>query len=204
MEATKAKGIDKIIDGLKKAAVELEEFQLQLALGKADTKDVYEKVKKDFDGYVHDAKRYLKTMTGVAKEKTDAFQTAFESLQVQLALGKAETKEIFEEQMKKITQTISIIENLIKKNETADEYYTKLQVELEKFKIKLEILKLRYKLNTVDAANEFELKKAEFINKLSDIKERFNKKEKEAEHKWEHFKNEITEAYSSLKRVFVK
>lgn len=204
METNTTKVIDSIIGGLKKAAVELEEFQLQFALGKADTKDVYEKVKKDFNGYVHDAKLYFESAKDMAKERAIQLKAIFETLQVQLALGKADTKEIFEEQMKKISATLNELEVLIRKNETADEYYTKLQVEIEKFKIKLEILKLRYKLNKMDAANEFEIKKTEFLKKLSDIKTRLDKKEQEVENKWEHFKEEITEAYTNLKKVFVK
>lgn len=204
METNTTRVIDSIIGGLKKAALELEEFQLQLALGKADTKDVYEKVKKDFNGYVHDARLYFESAKDLAKERAIQLKAIFETLQVQLALGKADTKEIFEEQMKKISATLNELEILIRKNETADEYYTKLQVEIEKFKIKLEILKLRYKLNKMDAANEFEIKKTEFLKKLSDIKARLDKKEEEVENKWEHFKEEITEAYTNLKKVFVK
>ena len=36
---------DKVADALRKAAVELEEFQVQFALGKAEAKDKYEEVK---------------------------------------------------------------------------------------------------------------------------------------------------------------
>lgn len=204
MEATKASIIDKIIDGLKKAANELEEFQLQFTLGKAETKDVYEKVKKDFNGYVHEAKLHFNTAKDLVNEKSQQLQAAFETLQVQLALGKADTKDIFDEQIKRISMALNELESTIRKNETADEYFTKLELEIEKFKIKLEILKLRYKLNKMDASNEFELKKEEFLKKLSEIKNRFEKREKVAETKWEHLKSDITEAYSAMKKVFVK
>ena len=165
MEATKASVIDKIIDGLKKAANELEEFQLQFSLGKAETKDVYEKVKKEFNGYLHEAKLHLDSAKDLAKEKSQQLQAAFETLQLQLALGKADTKDIFDDQMKRITMALNELETLIRRNETADEYFTKLELEIEKFKIKLDILKLRYKLNKMDAANEFEIKKEEWFGK---------------------------------------
>ena len=42
------------------------------------------------------------------------------------------------------------------------------------------------------------------MKKLSGIKDRFEKKEKVAENKWEHLKSDITEAYSAMKKVFVK
>ncbi len=204
MKTTKSRVIDKIIEGLKKAALELEEFQLQLALGKADAKDVYEKVKKEFDGYVGNAKVFFDEAKTMAKEKSMQIKAAFETLQLQLALGKADTEDIYEEQMKRISSALNELEILIRKNETADEYYTKLQVEIEKFKIKLDILKLRYKLNKLDAKAEFEVKKDQFSKTLSEIKDRLIKTEKEAENKWEQLKDEISDAYSNLKSVFVK
>ena len=38
--------VDKVIGALRKSAVELEEFQVKAALGKADAQDKYEDVKK--------------------------------------------------------------------------------------------------------------------------------------------------------------
>ena len=59
---------DKIISGLKKAAVELEELRLQSALGKAQARDAYEEAKKKFNKYVHEAKLRVDNLKGAAKE----------------------------------------------------------------------------------------------------------------------------------------
>ena len=40
--------LDKVVQSLKKAVVEVEEFQVQAALGKAEAQDKYEEVKKKF------------------------------------------------------------------------------------------------------------------------------------------------------------
>ena len=47
MENTSKKITETIIDGLRTVATELEEFQLQFALGKADASDKYEELKKE-------------------------------------------------------------------------------------------------------------------------------------------------------------
>lgn len=195
---------DKIINGLKKAAIELEEFRLQAALGKAEAHDAYEGAKKVFNKYVHEAKGRFENAKHVTEEKSTELKAMFETLQVQLALGKAETKEVFEAQMNKISKVLSKIETLIKKNKTADLYYAKLQMEIEKFKIKLDILKLQYELQKMDIKEEFETRKTEFSRTLSEIKSNLLKKEVKAENNWEHFRDEITDAYSHLKNVFVK
>ena len=205
METLEKKSLsDKVISGLKKAAVELEELRVQSALGKAEAKDAYEEVKKKFNKYVHEAKLQMNNVKGATKEKSSQLKTALEELQLQLVLGKADTKDLFEAQRKKISNALNEIETLIKKNKTTDLYYAELQMEIEKFRIKLDILKLQFELKKLGVKEEFEEKKNEFSKELSEIKKRLLKKEEEAEDKWEHFREEISGAYSHLKKAFVK
>ena len=77
-------------------------------------------------------------------------------------------------------------------------------MEIEKFRIKLDILKLQYELRKLGVREEFEEKKKDFSIKLSDIKKRLLKKEEDAESTWEHFRDEISVAYSHLKKMFVR
>ena len=44
--------IDKVIDTLRKAADEMEEFQVKVALGKSEAEDKYEDIKKKFKKYL--------------------------------------------------------------------------------------------------------------------------------------------------------
>lgn len=204
METTTTPIADKIISGLRKAAVELEEFRVQAALGKAEAHDAYESAKKALNKYVHEVKGRFENAKLAADQKSVELKTMFETLQVQLALGKADTKELFEAQVKKINKILGDIEVLIRKNKTAELYYAELQMEIEKFRIKLDILKLQFELRKIDVKEEFEARKREFSKALSDIKDNLLKRETKAENTWENFKDEITDAYSHLKKVFVK
>lgn len=195
---------EKFINRLKKATNELEEFRLQAALGKAEARDAYESAKKKFNKYVIDATQKLESSKEIAKEKSIQLKTALEILQVQLALGKADTRDAFEVQRKKITKALNELEELIKKNKTANEYYSKLLLEVGKFKIKLDILKMRYELNKLETRVEYEERKKDLSKKLSDIKKRLLKNEEKAEGKWEHFRDEVSDAYSHLKKAFVR
>ena len=188
---------EKIVNGLRKSATELEKFRLQAALGKAEAKTLYEDSKKKLNRSLHYAKHRL-------DQKTRSWKADFEMLQLTLALGKAETADKFEEQRKKILKSLAKIEQAIHKNKTADEFYSKLHIEIEKFKVKLEILRLRYKLNRMEAQVDFEKNKKTFTEKLKDIKFRLLAKEKNAETRWEHFRDEISDAYSHLKKSFAK
>jgi hypothetical protein len=193
---------EKIISGMKKAVIELEEFRLQVALGKAEAHDVYEEAKKSFNKYLYEAKTLLEETKGTAKKKTTELQAILETLQVQLALGKAETKDAFEAQRKKITKALDELEEFIKKNKIANEYYTRLLLEVGKFRIKLNIIKMRFELNKLEARVEFEDKKKDLSEKLAEIKKRLLKNEAEAEDQWENFREGISDAYSHLKKTF--
>jgi hypothetical protein len=203
METEEKKSVtEKIVSGYRAMLTEIEEWRVQAALGKAEAKDIYEESKKKFNLFLHESKAKL----GVLKTKTesgvDQVKGAFEALQVQLALGKAESKEVFEEQSKKISKALHDLENSIKGNETTNEYYTKLRMEAEKFKIKLEILQLRYELKKLDVREDFEMKKQSFLQQLAETKERLLSKEEEHGSRWEGFRDEMSEAFTKLKKVF--
>lgn len=193
---------DKIINGLKKATEELEQFRVQAALGKAEARDAYEAAKKKFNLYLHDAKANMKNAKGVAEEKSTQLKNAFDSLQVQLEKGKAESREIFESQKENILSCLNTIEDLIKNNKVLNVYYAELQMEIEQFKIKLGILKLQYELGKLEAKEDYEHKKVEFSKKLDEIKNRLLRNQMGSEEKWEHFQEEISQAYSHLKKAF--
>jgi len=203
METLEKKSItDKIIDGLKNALVEIEDLRVQAALGKAEAKDLYEDSKKKFNHFIHEAKIKLNGVKEKTGENADKLKGFFEHLQVQLALGKAETRDAFEEQSKKISHALHELEHNIRKNDKANEYYTKLLMEIEQFKIKLAILKLRYALKKMEAQQELDGKKAEFLKHLAEVKTRLMYKEEKERHRWEHFQDEMAEAFKRLKNVF--
>lgn len=102
---------DKLVSAMKQAASDLEAFQLQVALGKAEAKDKVEEVKGKFKDLVQDAKN--KAYKGEAK--FDKLKAKLEHLEVQLALGKADAKEVIAEQKKKISLTIHEIEEFFHK-----------------------------------------------------------------------------------------
>ena len=72
--------IGKVADSLRKAALEMEEFQVKVALGKADAEEKYEDIKKKFNSFINDSKQKIK----VGKEKVDDLHMKFDKLMVQL------------------------------------------------------------------------------------------------------------------------
>lgn len=199
METTTSKVANTLINGIKKAQIDLEEFQLQLALGKAEAKDKYEQLKSKFNKLVHETKLKVNEMKG----KKNELQMRLDELQLQLALGKADTLDAFNEQKKKIIRALNNLEKELENNAFTSEIKTKLQHEIEKFKIKLEILRLHFDLGKLDIKEEFEDKKADFLKHIQKMKDKISDKKDTAANKVENFSTEIKNAYKHLKKAFV-
>ena len=190
--------VDKVIGALRKTAIELEEFQVQAALGKAEAKDKYEEVKKKFNHFIHDSEFKIKGI----KEKIEELNTKFDELRVQLALGKAETKEIFKKQKKQLLLTLHDIEVKIKTNETLNRLYALTLIEIEQFKIQLEILEQKFDKDKKEAKDSFEKGKHDFNSFINKFKGKYGRKKEVS--KMEHFQNEISEAFDHFKKAFAK
>ena len=191
--------VDKVIGALRKTAVELEEFRVQTALGKAEVQDKYEEVKKKFNLFIHDNEYKIK---GV-KEKIEELNTKFDELRVQLALGKAETREVFKKQKKQLLLTLHDIEVKIKTNVTLNRMYALTLIEIEQFKIQLEILEQKFNKDKDEAKDTFEKGKKDFNSFIDRLNVKYAKK-KDEETKIEHFQNEISEAFKHFKKAFSK
>lgn len=104
---------DNIISFLKQAAVKLEELQVQSALGKAELEDKFEEIKKETrEQYQHIKSEVNTTLQN--SEEWSKVKSKFEHLEVQLALGKAETKEMLEEQKKNLSKAFHEMKDFIK------------------------------------------------------------------------------------------
>jgi hypothetical protein len=193
---------EKITEGVKRAVTEIEEFRLQLALGKMEAHDLYEETKDKFNEYLRDSMSKAQKFASGAAEIGLQVKAGFETLQLQLALGKAETKEAFEEQRQRIVHALHELEVKIRNQKVLNEYYSALLIELNKFKIKLDILKLRYELRKLEASAQFEDRKKELTNYLENIRSKFLKPSYTAADKLNHIHDELGLAFQHLKKAF--
>jgi ribosomal protein L29 len=97
---------NKFADFLRKSADKLEALQVQAALGKAEFGDRLEEVKKDTLAHINKVKADAKALAEKGKEKADDVLAKIQHLEVQLALGKAETKDELEKQKKNLAEAM--------------------------------------------------------------------------------------------------
>ena len=191
--------IQKIADRLLDVQQELDELVVQFALGKAEGKEKFEEIKKEFRQRVGEFKKLLEApASGLLTPET---RQKIEALEVQLALGKAETKELFEEQKEKILKTLSHIESeimtWIKSGKLPDDF----SHDVEKFKLKLEIIRLKFTLKKFEVKDTFKESMSDARREIEKITSGIKSKLQGGSSKYSDFRNEMSMAYKHLKKA---
>ncbi len=144
----------------------------QLASGKIDAVENFEKQKEQLKGFVDTMKINMDKATDMAEDAATKLRTSMEELHIQLNLGKAETTELFEEQRKKIDRAL---QEVVAAGKLA--YHGNYGYMMELFdnnskaiKIGLEIAQLQFILAKMDAKDGAEKAKKEISEKLAELK----------------------------------
>ena len=80
--------------------------------------------------------------------------------------------------------------------------YALTLIEIEQFRIQLEILEQKFSKNKPEAKDSFEKGKQDFNSFIDKFKGKYAKKKEVT--KLEHFQNEISEAFTHFKKAFSK
>ncbi|HEX6893398.1 MAG TPA: hypothetical protein VF141_21955, partial [Chryseolinea sp.] len=189
----------KIADKLLEAQREIDELVLQCALGKAEARDTFEEAKKEFRSRVGE----FKTTSLGAKVSglTSNLKGSLEELDVQLSLGKADSKEMFEEQKKKIEVVINKLRSELK--EIKDEVFDRehLEHEIETFKLKMEVLRLRFELKKFEVRDSFKSGMQQVKRKIEQTASKLNDKLSTEKNALEVFREESRDVYKRLRKV---
>ncbi len=150
------------------AESELDELRIKIALGKMNGADMFEDLKKDLHDFFHNVTADVQTE---GKDVAESLRANVSSLQDQLALGKADAIEAYETQKLKITQAISQLEQNVhdSRSNLSSALKIKIQNELEKFQLKMEIIQIRYELGRLDLKDNVETKKQKFKKEFDEL-----------------------------------
>jgi tRNA U34 5-methylaminomethyl-2-thiouridine-forming methyltransferase MnmC len=190
--------LEKVADKLLTAQQEIDELVVQFALGKAEGKEKFEEIKKEFRQRVSEFRTLLETAS--SDFLTPEARQRIEELEVQLALGKADSKELFEEQKKKIMKALDEVESEIK-SWIGSKLPDNFSHEVEKFKLKLEIIRLKFHLKKFEMKDAFKDSMADSKRKIEKITESIRQKLKDGSLKYSDFRDEMSIAYKHLKKA---
>ncbi|MEM9051030.1 MAG: hypothetical protein AAGC47_03160 [Bacteroidota bacterium] len=181
-----------------------EELRLQMHLGSKELSQKFEEEKKEILDWSKKAQENISTE---ASAKSQELKTKLEELQVQAALGKAETADALKEQEKKLTSLLRDVSQ--KSQELSDDTSEKFEEFkndgsqlLEKWQTSFDMLRLQASLGTSEAKEEWAKKKRDFKLTINELEGKLAEAKKEGEENLNNFKKEISESWRHLKNAF--
>jgi hypothetical protein len=198
-ESTHQPLLVQVAQKLTQAQQELDELAVQLALGKAEARDAFEHMKKDFRTRISEFRQTPAAETW--HRVSDSLRVVLDDLEVRLAVGAANTQELFEEQREKLEEALMRLEQLLEEKFEASVDRENLKHEIEKFRLKLEILKLRFALARFVVKDSFRHGMRDVRDKISSLKSRVQHTFSSGKGRFEDFNDEIKEIYKHLRKA---
>lgn len=186
---TDTKILKTVADNLLALQQEIDELTLQFALGKAEARQIYATIKKDLLASMHTWRNALKGHLSLEA------QARLDDLEAQLIKAMAESPELFEKQRHHILALIQEIEKDFKVWWEKTEKTHHLEYEFEKFKLKLEILRLHF------TVKKFEIKEG-FREAMSDVKDAVHSLRDEVQENLEETWDQVRDKSSSIYKQF--
>ncbi len=179
----------------------LEDMQVQFSLGKMDATEAFEKQKNYFRDLTVKMKSDLDKAGDSTKENVTELRGKLDDLFVQLSLGKADGKDLFEEQKKKIEVSMNEVLASAKQlyNQGFDSMLKMYDNNSNAFKTGLEILKLQFALGKMDSKDEAEKLRKEMTDKMNDLTANFKNAENLAKENIDLWNEKMKEGFEKMK-----
>lgn len=184
---------------LTQMKVLLDELQVQMALGKSEAKDIFDRERKNFMQFVSEEKNVLRRSGESASKHRQTMLEKVEALQACLAKVVGENKRQYDVQKRETLHAIYSLELAMK--EAYGDVGMALQSKIDMFKAKLDNFRIKLALGEFEGEAEVEALKPELVEAIVDINERL-KKETGAGEKIDSFANEISTSFDHMKKAF--
>lgn len=190
------KALLKTADILVEAQRELDELTVQLALGKAEALDKFEEIKRDFRSRIATLKATLNAegLIGISKD----IKARIEKLELALTERKSENREMFVAQKRLILKSLLVLEAEIRKHLPDREDIQHVLHEFESFKLKLEILRLRFELKRFSINESLHHNAEEVRRRVNAILFKAHMAVEKAKHKAASLKKQVHVSYLKL------
>lgn len=179
----------------------LQDLQVQFSLGKMDAADAFEKQKDQMRGYLTTMKENLDKATTLSEEKATEMRTRFEELRVQLALGKADGLEAFEDQRKRIEAAMNefYAAGKLNFNEAYQRGIDLFDQNATAFKTGLEIVKLQYALAKMDAKDDLAEQQKALGEKINELNQQYMHMQKSAMDNMEEMNRQLRDNFEKMR-----
>lgn len=194
METIKIK--KKLTSFIQKAQEEIDSLRVKAALGRMDVADVLYEMSKDVSQNLQAISKELKNEGSILSAKAEDYMERF---RYQVALGKAEAGKAYDERKEEIRRTMVEFDQWLRNEGSGLSPETRLRIqnELEKFRLKLDILRIRYELGRLEARDVMQEKQERFKHEFDQI---VSTVKTEVLHTKEELSDKLSAAYEALRR----
>ena len=177
----------------------MDELQVQVALGKKEAKEVYDKERKILADFIRKERALLRKTAELSLEHEQDLMDKFAELEKELDQKVPATKGKFDAYKKLLLEKIYQLEFAIKTE--SHDVRKSLQKKLDQFKTKLDGYRLQVVMSNYDHRENLQNRKTALVNQINDIRSMVKDRQAE-DRKWENFSEEISTAYKHLNRAF--
>ena len=177
----------------------LDELEVQLALGKAEARDVFEREKKNLNQFLNEEKARLQRMSEMAEDHRRDLQLLFEKLEASLYQDFPTNKRKFDSFKKESLQAIYELEAGLK--EAYGDVGEEMQRKLDEFKAKLDAYRIQLALGSMEEETELAERKQSLQKSIGEIRTRLAERTSHSG-KVDHFVDEISESFEHFKKAF--
>lgn len=177
----------------------LDELEVQLALGKAEARDVFEREKKNLNQFLNEEKVRLQRMNEMAEDHRRDLQMLFEKLEASLYKDFPTNKRKFDAFKKESLQAIYELEAGLK--EAYGDVGEEMQRKLDEFKAKLDAYRIQLALGSLEEETELTERRESLQKSIGEIRTRLAERTSQSG-KVEHFVDEINESFEHFKKAF--
>lgn len=190
-----------------------EALELQLTLGRADALQRVDEQREKLRKLTEAMKPRLDALDAMSDEARARIQGALEHLQVQLALGRAETRDAYLEQREKLHQAIrNLEERLAQAAETGGaEVGPKLTEELQTFarmadrlQVELEALELQFEVRAESARNQLTDARHTLTLQVQSFRRQLAEQRAKTKERLARSEAELAQAASHVKEAFAR
>ncbi|MEQ8910320.1 MAG: hypothetical protein RIC95_14065 [Vicingaceae bacterium] len=184
-----------------------ESLKLQMHLGKKEAEDAFEEKKKEMSDWLDEVSDDIKDLQKESQEDLRGLRSKVESLQLQLALKKADSLDQLKENQKTINNGFNDLKYELNKSIENGKDNLKKWADLTEHKVdqyhsRFDLFRLQLSLGMMEGEDKFEEKRKEVVSKISEFKQKLESLENKADLKWGNFKNEIGSAWDHVKKAF--
>lgn len=190
--------LEKVKDQFDKLKALSEELQVQMALGKAEARDLFEVERKNLSEYIRKQRKEMDNVENSSNHTRSKLLSSILSLESKLAADVPTESAIYGNYKNEILHKIFEIEELTKDIKT--DVNVDLKKSLETFKVKMDAYRVNLALHDIDDPDKVDRVKADFSEKLNSVKAVLSNHEND-QAKINHFVDDISKSYDYLKRA---